>query len=300
MAQTVRYWRAPGTQPGDLNTAGNYHDGVYGASAVPLASNIVYFNEDSGTISGSPATLNLALAHVGVTRGHTGTGGGTGTSLTIAVNTNGTGQYANHVFEYAAGGGRWYVTAGTNGIGIVRVDTLGKLFLTGGTINTRLEVVAGEVDVNDSVDLSGKIMDVYGGAVNVEYKADGTDPTVNVYGGVTILRRPAGTMTVNGGRVIVRVEKETGGAATLTVNNGEVDWQAGNVTSALNLNSGRMTFRNAIKPIDLSGATVTAADTDIDIMTAPGSKITWPASTSIVLKAGKAAQLIARVASATI
>lgn len=293
MAATVRYWRAGGN---DLNLAGNYHDGAYGASGVPAVSNIINFTEGMDRITANLTALTVSgFQYWAFTEGFGGFLGGNGSSATISCHTRGSGQYANETLEYAAGGGFAHIVAGTGGIDIVKCNTTGgHLFLNGGTINTRLEMVRGLCDVNDQVDLSGKTMEVWGGEIVVEYKADGTDPTINIFGGVTILRRPPGTITVNGGKVIVQVEKETAGAATLTINNGEVDWRAGAIGTGLNLNGGFLTFKNAIRPISLSAATIVAANTYIDRATAPGAKVTWPAVDAITLKGGMAAEAIMR------
>lgn len=298
MAATVRYWKAGST---DINQAASWHDGTGGSSAVPLVSNIVYWTEGSDTVtSGLTALSGVDLQYFAINQGASPRIGGNGSSLLLSVNTNGAGQYADHLFVYAASGGYAYVKAADGGIGVVRVEGAGHLYLTGGTINTGIQVIKGELDVSDSVDLSNKSVEIWGGNTVIAHKADATDPTITVWGGTLLLRRTSGTLTVNGGHVILQVEKETNAAATLTINGGMVDWRAGSIGTALNLNGGKLTFKNAMRPINLASAMVTAADTEIDGLTAPGAKVTWPDVANIAYRAGKAAVAFARSAGADV
>lgn len=300
MAQTKRYHLAGTT---DLSAGASWHDGVLGASAVPLISNVVYFTEGSDNITTGLSALDAAaLAYVGVTRGFKGRIGSSGTSATLRVNTNGgAGEWATETFEYAAGGGYAYIAASaTGGIDLVRCNSLGKLYLTGGAI-PEIQAKGGQLHINDQVSLSSSTLRVYEGAdVEVEWKADGTDPTLNMYGGVLFTKRTWGTVNLRGGLIIAQVEKEANWCATLNIDGGAVDWRAGQVATAINFNSGACSFKNLTRPIDISAATITAGDTAIDMAAQTGSKITWPATTSITFQLGQAALSIARVAAAAV
>lgn len=279
MAQTVNYHMEGQT---DLSLSGAWRTKTYGAGAVPLASGVVYFGGGSDRVVSGLTTLNLALAFCSFTPAWNGHLGGSGTSATIAVNTNGGSAYPGHILNYSAGGGTAYITCGSGGIGIVKVNSEGgKLFLTGGTPNS-IECSRGELDINDSVDLSGKTVNIYGGNVVIDYKADGTDPTVNIYGGNVTLKRASGTITINGGNVIMQVEKEANAAATLVLNNGFLDWRSGDLATAATIVGGGLTFANAIAPIDLSAATMTIGDVEVEAATGKGAKVKWPTSPTIV------------------
>lgn len=308
MAQTKR-WHLAGTT--DLNLAASWHDGIYGASAVPIVSNVVYFTEGTDIIIGSMATLNLALAHAAFTRGFGGTLGGAGTSATIGANGNGgTGEFgvdgASTGVEkliYGAGGGRAYITAGTGGIDVVRADSNGKLFLTGGTINTRTELIRGELDINDSTVLSSTTLEIWGGSYRIDYKADATNPTYNLYGGNGTFLRSGGAITINGGSHIFQVEKEASiSTGAIVLNGGTLDWRAGDMpAAALSLLGGEVLFHNAVRPLDLSAATsVVLGNTVLKFGGPAGSKVKWPASTVFQIKSGMAAETFARVAADTV
>lgn len=308
MAQTKRYHLAGTT---DLSNAASWHDGVYGASAVPIASNVAYFTEGGDNITSGLTALNVALAHVAFTRGFTGRLGSTGTSATIGANANGGsgefgvdgGSTGVEKLIYGAGGGYAYVTAGTGGIDVVRVDGDGKLFLTGGTVNTRVEIARGDLDINDQVDLSGKIVEGWGGSISIDFKADATNPTYNIYGGNWLLRRSGGAVTINGGNVVIQVEKEaTALSGALIINGGNVDWRAGDLpAAAVSLLGGSLTFNNAVRPLDFSAATsVVLGNTAMVFGGASGAKVKWPADTVFQLKSGQAAAAYARVAASTV
>jgi hypothetical protein len=308
MAQTKRYHLAGAT---DLSLVASWHDGIYGAGAVPIASNVVYFTEGNDNITLGLTTLNLPLAHIAFTRGFGGTVGGAGTSATIAANTNGgTGEFgvdgaatAVEKLIYGAGGGRAYITAGTSGIDVVKCDGSGKLYLTGGTINTRTELNSGELDINDSTVLSATSVEIWGGSYRIDYKADATNPTYNLYGGSGLMLRSGGAITINGGSHIFQVEKEAGiSTGAIILNNGTLDWRAGDMPAAgLSLLGGEVLFHNAVRPLDLSAATaVVLGNTVLKFGGPAGSKVKWPASSVFQLKSGQAAQTFARVAADTV
>lgn len=308
MAQTVNRHLAGAT---DLSLIASWYQGAYGAGAVPLASGVVQFMEGNDNITGGLATLNLALAHVTFTNGFGGTLGGAGTSATIAANTNGgTGEYgvdgaATGVEKviYGAGGGRAYITAGTNGIDVVKADSKGKLFLTGGAINTRVELDGGEMDINDQTALSSASVEIWGGSYRIDFKADATNPTFNLYGGSGLMLRSAGALTINGGSHIFQVEKEAGiSTGAVVINGGFVDWRAGDMpAAAVSFLGGEVSFDNAVRPIDMSAATlVVAGNTKMSFGGPPGAKVKWPASTAFQIKSGNAAKILARVAADTV
>jgi hypothetical protein len=306
MAQTKRYHLAGTT---DLNNAASWHDGIYGGSAVPLISNVVYFAEGADNITAGLTALNtVALAYVSVTRGFYGRLGGTGTAMELQVNTNGgTGEFGVdgtstgvEKFIYSAGGGSAYVKCGTNGVDLVRVDTLGKLWLTGGTINTRLELASGELNVNDQVVLSSVTMDFFGGQSVIDFKDDATNPTINIHGGNHTIRRSGGVITINGGTTTFQVEKELGiSTGAITINGGVVDWRAGNMpAAALTLNGGTLIVGNAVRPLDWSSATLVSLGNTQIVGAAAGSKVTWPLASAVQLRSGMAADAYQRISTA--
>ena len=308
MAQTKRYVLANATT---LSADASYHDGIYGASVVPVASNVVYFTEGNALITGGLTALNSALAHVAFNNGFGGTLGGAGSSATIGCNTNGgTGEFgvdgASTGVEklvYGAGGGRAYITAGTSGIDVVRADSKGKLFLTGGTINTRVELVDGELDINDTTVLSAVTVEIWGGNYRIDWKNDATNPTYNLYGGSGLILRSGGAITINGGHHTFNVEREAGiSSGAVVINGGSVDWRSGNMpAAALSFLGGEVSFANATRAIDLSAATaVVLGNTKMKFGGPAGAKVTWPASSVFQLKSGTAAQTFARVAADTV
>lgn len=309
MAQTARYHLAGTT---DLSNAASWHDGVYGASAVPVVSNVIYFTEGNDNITtGLTGLTTSGFAHCAVTRGFYGRIGSSGTSFELSCHTNGGsgefgvdgGSTGVEKFIYGAGGGYAYVKADTGGIDVVRSDSNGKLYLTGGTINTRIEAVRGELDINDSVDLSGKTVEIWGGNNVIDWKADGTNPTYNIYGGNNLIRRSGGAITVYGGNNIFQVEKETGISSGAIIFAGGVnDWRAGAMpAAALSFVAGSVTFENAVRPIDLSSATaIVLGNTFMKFGGPAGSKVKWPSPTVVQIKSGFAAEAFARVAADTV
>ncbi len=285
----------------DLSNSASWHNGSYSAGAVPIASGLTFFTEGSDNITAGLSTLNTAQGYVSFTRGFKGNLGASGSSATIGANTNGgAGEYATETLEYAAGGGSAYITAGSGGIDLVRVNSLGKLYLTGGTVS-EIQVNGGKVHINDQVDLSAKTCNFYEGAdVEIEWKADGTDPTLNMYGGVLFTKRTWGTVNMRGGVIIPMVEKEANWCATLNLDGGLVDWRCGSVATTINFNSGKCNFDKLVRALDISAPTITAADTELNVLGMSGTKVTWPATSSIIIKAGKAALSLARVTAAKV
>lgn len=286
MAATVRYWKAGST---DVGLAASYHDGTYGASAVPAVSNIIFFTEGSDTITAQTASglaVASGLQYVGFNNGFTGNLGQSGTSITVSTNTRGSGQYAIETFDYAAGGGRAYIAAGTGGIDQVLVRGSGKLYLTNGTINTNVDVSSGELDINGLVVLNSKTVNIRGGNAVIDYKASDT-PTINMYGGTLLCRRAGGTINCYGGNLIHQVEKAATGATTINIlgESAKVDYRAGNI-GTLNAQKGYLTFSNAVRPVTIT--TMTLADCTVEESSTGGAKITRPAT---ITYQGKAAAL---------
>lgn len=265
----------------DMSLAASWRTRTFGGGAVPIASGIVYFAGGNDNIVGD-ATLNLALVYLSVTGGFGGNIGASGAPATIAVNTNGTGQYATKAFDYAPGGGKAYVTAGTNGIGQVNVKGAGKLYLTGGTINTGVAVSSGELDVNNTTVLNGIAVDIRGGSSVIDWKS-GDLPNLNVYGGTVFCRRGITTLNAYGGRTTVRVEKAQTGIANLNLlgESAIVDIQCGDISTVINLQKGKLILTDAVAPMDFSAATTTIADVDLRGATAPGAKVTWNATRTL-------------------
>jgi len=304
MAQTKRYHLAGTT---DLSNIASWHDGVYGASAVPLASNVVIFAEGNDNIVSGLSTLNLALAQVQMTQGFSGRLGTAGTSATIAANTNGgsteygvDGSTSSGVekFIYGAGGGYAYVAIGSGGIDVVRSDSNGKLYLTTGTVNTRLEHANGYLSINDQVVLSSTSVELYGGQSDIDYKDDATNATLIVNGGTHFIKRAMGAITINGGYTTIQVEKEAAMCSgAITLNGGTLDLRAGNFPAVtVQFNGGTLITSKAVRPLDWSSASlIVLGNTDMDLAGA-GSKITWPATSAVQVKSGRAAQSYARVA----
>jgi hypothetical protein len=309
MAQTIRYWNAGKTDP---SQNASWQDGVGGASAVPTTSNVVYFAQGSDRVIGDSSSLDKALAYASVTRGFSGTIGSNGTPMTIGANTNsGATQYGVdgatssgvEKFDYAASGGQAYITAGTGGIDVVRVDTNGKLWLTGGTINTRVEFISGQLDISTSVTLSSGTLELWGGNSTINYLGDATPPAVNIYGGTHYCMRKCGNITLYGGTLILDVQATanvTNGTITVAGEKANLDWRRGAVGSTqINFLMGNVIFNNAYQPIDLSGASlIVLGAANIDTFGRLSSKVTWPASTAIQLKGLGAG--IARPAAASV
>lgn len=268
----------------DLTLVASWRTRTFGAGAVPILSGINYFAGGTDNILGTVADgtgLDSPQQYVSITSGFAGRiGSGSASPVYISI-TKGGGQYSTNALDYAAGGGVAYIAPGTNngagaGIGQVNVKGAGKLFLTGGTINTGVAISMGELDISNTLVLNSKTIDVRGGSTVLDWKS-GDLPNVNIYGGTLLCRRGIGTLNAYGGRIVVQVEKAQTGVATLNLlgDAAEVDLRCGDVSTTLNLQKGRFTLANAVAPIDLSAATTTIADVDLRGATSPGAKVTW-------------------------
>lgn len=226
----------------DWSNAASWHDGVYGASAVPVDTDSVYFLEGSDNVTSGMSQSGIDLALISESAGFSGSVGTAGTPLTLeAANTQ------SLVFN-KGGPGRWNVN--------MQIPTLrmrnGYLGALGGEILDAV-VAGGELYCNDTVDLNTNTILISGGAkVEIEYRASDS-PVITVNDGVLILRRLFGAMVINGGRVIVEVMKSISSSTSIAMNGGFLDYRAGYV-STLTPNGGTISFANQVKPITIANA----------------------------------------------
>lgn len=268
----TRYWRSGGV---DFGLAGNWHDGVYGASAAPASADTLYMTEGSDAITAGLTQTAVDLAKLLITNGFSGRIGGAGSSLIVAVDNTNTG-----LVEYGAGGGYMYLTAGTNNLYQVRVNGAGLLYLTGGTVENLLEISSGGLNVNDSTALNGITYRQFGGESVIDYKGSDTPTTVDVRGGTLVLRRPVTTLNIyEGGSVVIQCEKAATAATTINMQGGKLDHRCGTITN-FNALSGYFTFENAIRDITLTTVSVSVA-AKWGLLQGRNAKVTWPTVTPI-------------------
>lgn len=259
----------------DWNDANSWETSTGGAGTVPVSTNGVYIAEGADVIN-TNVTGHTAVdcASIYVTENFRGTIGGSGTSLTIACDNTSTG-----VLTYEAGGGAMYYTAGTAGCYLLRVQPrAGKFWLTGGTINSGIEVSSGELDINASAVVNTKFLRCYGGTTEVAYKGSDVITTHDVRGGIVTMRRVCTTINVTGGVLNLFVEAAATGTTTLNLFGGTVRHYAGNIP-VFNVYGGTYDGTVAARPITL-GATTTIIGANANIkvcplITLPTSNITY-------------------------
>lgn len=248
----------------DWADAASWESSTGGAGSVPDSTDTLYFAE-SGDIVNTNVTGHTAvdLAAIYVTENFKGTIGGNGTSLTIAVDNTSTG-----VLTYEAGGGAMYYTAGTAGCFLLRVQPrAGKFWLTGGTINSGIEVSSGELDINASAVVNTKFLRCYGGTTEVAYKASDVITTHDVRGGMVTMRRVCTTINVTSGVLNLFVEAAATGTTTINLFGGTVRHYAGNIP-VFNVYGGTYDGTVAARPITL-GATTSIIGANATIKTCP-------------------------------
>lgn len=228
----------------DWSNAASWHSGVYGASAVPVDTDSVYFLEGSDNVTSGMtlAAANDDLALISESAGFSGSVGTAGTPLALAA-TN-----ANSLIFNKGGPGRWNVSG--------QIPTLrmrnGYLGVFTGEVLDAV-VTGGELYIADSCDLNTNTLLISGGAsVTIDYRASDS-PVITVNDGTLILRRLFGAMIINGGRVVVEVMKSISSSTSITMNGGELDYRAGYV-STLTLKGGLVRFNNQVKPITIANA----------------------------------------------
>lgn len=228
----------------DWSLAASWHDGVYGASAVPLDGENVYFLEgsDNVTTGMTLAGAGDSLALISESAGFSGSVGTAGTPLAMAA-TN-----ANSLVFNKGGPGRWNVSGQ---IPTLRMRNGYLGVFTGEVLDAT--VTGGELYIADSCDLNTNTLLISGGAsVTIDYRASDS-PVITVNDGTLILRRLFGAMVINGGRVVVEVMKSISSSTSITMNGGELDYRAGYV-STLTPKGGHITFANQTKPITVANA----------------------------------------------
>jgi len=220
---------------------------VLGASAVPVDTDTVYFTSGNDSVTGTMNQSGIDLNFMYESYGFTGRVGSDSAPLQIDVNNAGAG-----IFE-KGGPGTWSLT-GT--VWKLR-QRAGKYTAVGGTIDN-VEIYGGEFRALDGCDLNSNPITVKGGIATIDYKA--TDvPDLTIHGGVVYCYRKCGTITVKGGRLVLRVENVAAAATTVTLEGtGSIDWQAGDATT-FNANEGTFTFANMVKPITLTNSNFTGA-----------------------------------------
>lgn len=229
----------------DWSSAAAWHDGVYGASAVPVDTDSIYFLEGSDNVT-SGMTLAAGskddFALISESAGFSGSVGTAGTPLNLDATSS------NALVFNKGGPGRWNVAG--------QIPTLrmrnGYLGCFSGEVLDAV-VSGGELYIADSCDLNTNTMLISGGAsVTIDYRASDS-PVITVNDGTLILRRLFGAMVINGGRVVVEVMKSISSSTSITMNGGELDYRAGYV-STLTLKGGTITFANQTKPITIANA----------------------------------------------
>lgn len=238
----------------DWGNAASWHDGVYGASAVPLDTEAVYFAEGQDAVVSNLDQNGVDLAFLYETPGFSGRVGSSGTSLKIEV-TSGTGTFDKGGF------GTWYIVWTTTGGGAGTCDVVnlrsGSAYILGGTSSV-VNVWGGEHRFGDAAVLHQLPVTVKGGHVTIEYKS-GDTPDVTVHSGTVLCERAIRTLIVKGGRVISRCMKAATAITTATVEgDGYLDLQAGVITT-LNANDGTVDFSHMVKQITLTNSTFAGA-----------------------------------------
>lgn len=257
----------------DMGVIAGWRTATFGAGVVPVDTDTEYWVGGSDNVTTGVDQTGVDLAERNVTSGFTGRVG-SGSSPNI-VGINAAVGLGSGAFNYGAGGGVWYVKADpTNGIDIIRVDSAGKLYVVGGTINTKIDLTRGQIAIDENTVLSAKTVNSWGGEGTLDYKADGTPPTINIYGGSWLIRRRC-TLNLKGGSVLLQVEKSTSDS-TITQDGGYLDIRAGGI--ALTGNGGKATFANAIKPIAISAATISGSYDVQEKQGRVGALVTWPAT----------------------
>lgn len=237
----------------DLSQIASWKTATGGAGTVPVDGDAAMFTEGSDVITGGLSTAGTDADNIKLNLGFTGRIGGSAGSWIIGCNV-GSGGGSLGVFEYGAGAGYMYLTAGTNGIDVLIINGNGHAYLTGGTIS-EIRQFSAEMDINDTVDLSGKTVNLFGGSSTIERKADGTDPTINVYGGTHYIKRPGTTYNLYGGTLKQEVILEATAAVTVNQYGGLFDVRAGGITT-YNGFGGEYTAENAIRDLTIGTANI--------------------------------------------
>lgn len=266
-----RYHKSGST---DWSNAASWRSITFGASAVPLDTEAVYF-EDGSDVMTAGMVLGGAgddLALIDESPGFSGSVGLGGTPLTLK-STNG-----NALVFNKGGPGRWGVAG--------QVPTLnmynGYLAMLGAGEILDAKIYGGELYIGDSCDLNANTLFISDAAsVTIEFRGSDS-PVITQNGGTCIMRRLHGAYVLNDGRLTYQVTQDVTASTSVTQNGGHFDWQAGNLAT-WTPKGGTATFENLSRNVAITNAVVFAGTKVTARLGANGKTVTYTGgSTALV------------------